>query len=109
MRTSGRTANEERLLSVSEARWRLGGIGTTTFYRLARDLHLPLYRLGGKLTRVRERDLAALVATLPEGPLPSPNPRTRHVIGIEKVTAPSREQGSAPAQAGEHDANSFVL
>jgi predicted DNA-binding transcriptional regulator AlpA len=56
---------DERLLTIAEVRQRLGGISHSRFYTLARELDLPLYKLG-RLTRVRQRDLAAAVARLPK-------------------------------------------
>jgi len=57
--------DDARLLTISEVRQRLGGISHSRFYTLARELDLPLYKLG-RLTRVRERDLAAAVVRLPK-------------------------------------------
>jgi excisionase family DNA binding protein len=55
--------NDQRLLSVAEVRARLGGISRARFYTLVREIDLPLIKLG-RLTRVREADLAAYLATL---------------------------------------------
>jgi excisionase family DNA binding protein len=55
--------DEERLLNVREVRARLGGISRSRFYTLAHEADLPLVKLG-RLTRVREADLAAYLASL---------------------------------------------
>ena len=60
--------DEQRLLSVAEVRARLGGISRSRFYTWASETDLPIVKLG-RLTRVREADLAAYLASL------SPRPR----------------------------------
>lgn len=73
---SKKDCGSKRLLSVDDACIQLGGICRGTFYRLATEKRLPLYRLR-RLTRVRQADLDAVVSALPQGRSPSPNPRVR--------------------------------
>jgi len=80
----------DRLLNLDTVCERLGGIGRSTLYALAAEGHLPLCKLGSRLTRVREADLAAFIARIPEGRSASPNPRaTTRRTGTETKTAAS--------------------
>lgn len=65
----------DRLLDLDAVCERLGGIARSTLYALADRGSLPLVKLGSRLTRVRESDLQAFIAGIPEGRSSSPNPR----------------------------------
>jgi excisionase family DNA binding protein len=65
----------DRLLDLDAACERLGGIARSTLYALVAENSFPLCKLGPRLSRVRESDLEAFIARIPEGRSPSPNPR----------------------------------
>ncbi len=66
----------DRLLDLEHVCAVLGGISRSKLYALARQNRLLLRKID-RLTRVRESDLVAFMATISEGRLESPNPRCR--------------------------------
>lgn len=93
------------LLSVEQARVTLGGISTSSLYKLLNDGVIPAVRLGGR-TMVSVADVAALVATQRQNPVPPRVLPWDRAGQMERRRWPRRdavdaveERGAAPVKA----------